>query len=76
MITKTQQAKDLFNSGEISKALKIVKTFKVGISKDEKRTIEISNECLSGSEDFYKGLGIDTQKEVNKSIVILKRILN
>lgn len=52
MDTKTKQATDLFYSGEYKKALRIFKTFKIGFTKDEKRSIEIAHEYLTGKGSF------------------------
>jgi len=60
-ITKTQKAINYWLAGEKLKAFAIFKTFKLGLTKDEKRTLEIAHEMLLGRKSFYKQLGLDTQ---------------
>lgn len=65
-VTKTEQAKAFLLSGDLKSCLRIFKTFKVGITKAEKRSIEIAYECLSGKDSFYRQIGIDVQAEIAK----------
>lgn len=75
-ITKTAKAKAYLQSGDIKSCLRILKTFKVGISKDEKRSIEIGYECLSGKDNFYRQIGIDVQAVITQSRDIAIRYFN
>ena len=43
METKTNKARTLLNSGDIVGAMQIVKTFKIGVTKEERRTLQIGN---------------------------------
>jgi len=67
MQTKTSKAIELFKLGEFSKAFKIFKTFKMGVSKEEKRTLQIASESLAGNGGFYSRLNIDTDSEIEKA---------
>ncbi len=60
METKTSKLKSHFSLGRTKDAYAILKTFKMGLTKDDKRVIEIAYECLTGKESFYKQLGLDT----------------
>ena len=71
MKTKTSKAISLLHSGYLKEALAIFSTFRVGFSKEERRTLKIAHECLSGNSVFYRQLGIDTSEEVEKSKSIL-----
>ena len=62
MNTKTYKAICLFNEGNFKESFAILKTFRIGYSKDEKRTLEIASDILHGSSKFYKQLGVDTEK--------------
>lgn len=73
MDTKTKQAIDLYQKGDLKKSLSIFKTFKIGFTKEEQETISKAYEILTGKESFYKQLGIDTKKEVEKARDILKK---
>ena len=69
--TKTSKAISQFRSGRLKEALAIFCTFRIGFTKEERRTLQIANESLSGNSSFYRQLGIDTDKEVEKSKYIL-----
>lgn len=71
METKTNKAVLLFKSGQLKEALAIFRTFKVGFTNDERRTLQIASEALSGNERFYKQIGIDTGKAIEKSKSII-----
>lgn len=69
--TKVDKVKSLLAAGAFQKALTIVKTFRIGFSKEEKRSIEIAHEVLTGNERFYQALGIDTEREIRNAHKIL-----
>ena len=67
METKTSKAISLLQSGCLKEALAIFATFRIGFTKEERRTLKIAHECLSGNAGFYRQLGIDTRLEIEKS---------
>lgn len=69
--TKVDKVKSLLAAGAFQKALTIVKTFRIGFTKDEKRSIEIAYESLLGRDKFYQSIGIDTNKEIEKALQLL-----
>lgn len=71
LCNKTEEAKALLKEGKIKEALSIIKTFRLGFTKEEKRSIEIAYECLSGHGHFYSSIGIDTDKEIEKVSLLL-----
>lgn len=71
MITKTSKAISLFRLGYLKEALAIFSTFRAGFTKEERRTLKIAYECLSGNADFYRQLGIDVDEKVENSREIL-----
>lgn len=71
METKTSKAISLLCTGDLKGALSIFRTFRIGFTKDERRTLQIASESLSGNSSFYRQLGIDTNNEIEKSKVIL-----
>lgn len=71
METKTQIAIALLRAGDIKEALKIFKTFRLGWSKEEKRTIDIACECLCGKDTFYSSIGIDCRQAVNEAVAVV-----
>ena len=71
METKTSKAINLLQSGCLKEALAIFSTFRVGFTKEERRTLKIAYECLSGNAGFDQQLGIDIRLEIDKSETIL-----
>lgn len=71
METKTNKATSLLRSGNLKEALSIFRTFRIGFTKEERRTLQIASESLSGNASFYQQLGIDTATEIEKSKSIL-----
>lgn len=67
MRTKTNKAVQLFKSGNIKEAFAIFRTFRIGFTKDERRTLQIASEALNGMGKFYSDLGIDISLEVSKA---------
>jgi len=73
LVTKTEIAKKHFLEGDLKSCLRYFKTFKLGISREDKRAIEIAFECLAGKTCFYQSLGIDTSSMVEKAVVIISK---
>ena len=70
-ITKTEQAVNLWRSGQISSAYKLFKGFKIGFTKEERNTIITAYEINSGSAGFYKQLGIDLGQVIAEANMII-----
>ena len=73
METKTSKAISLLRSGYLKEALAIFSTFRIGFTSEERRTLKIAYESLSGNSEFYRQLGIDTNMVVNESRILLSR---
>lgn len=71
MKTKTEKAVKLFQSGCLKEALAIFRTFRIGFTKEERRTLQIASESLTGNNRFYKQIGIDTDSMIMKSKEII-----
>ena len=71
METKTNKAISMLRTGNLKEALSIFRTFRIGFTKEERRTLQIASESLSGNSLFYQQLGIDTNKEIEKSKSII-----
>ena len=74
--SKTNQALDLFKSGKMTKALSLFKTFKIGFSNEEQRTVQIAYEALTGKATFYEGLGINTAQTIEEATALIKTKYN
>ena len=75
-MTKTDEAVELLRAGDYSKALSIFRTFRIGFTKDQIRTMEIASETLSGNGRLYEQLGIDTKLEIEKAKKLLQERYN
>lgn len=71
-MNKTEKALGLLRKGKFAEALAIIKTFRIGFTKDEHRTIEIAHESLTGHSAFYENIGIDTQLCISKAREIIR----
>jgi len=67
---KIDIVKELISKKEYKKALKIIKTFRVGLTKDEKDQITRGYECYN-NHVFYEQLGFNKDEEISKSIEII-----
>lgn len=77
MRTKTEKAVSLFRSGCLKEALTIFRTFRIGFTKEERRTLQIAYESLTGNKSFYQQIGIDTDSMISKSVeIIAEKYLN
>lgn len=68
---KTDRAKALLREGRFKEAFAIIRTFKLGFTKTEKRSIEIAHESLNGHGQFYRSIGIDTKKKIEEARQLL-----
>lgn len=76
METKTSKAISLLQSGRLKEALAIFSTFRIGFTKEERRTLKIAYECLSGNSVFYQQLDVNVDNEIEKSKLILENKYN
>lgn len=74
MKTKTEQIKEAIKSENWHIAFRIAKGFFTGLTKDEKRSIDIAHECNAGKLLFYQSIGINTDIEIEnaKKILLIK----
>lgn len=74
METKTSKALALFNARKLKEAFRIFKTFRGKFTPEEKRTIEIAYECMTGKYYFYSLLGINAEEVVREAVDIIKSV--
>lgn len=70
MKTKTQQAKELFESGDLKGALRLVKGFRIGLTPSQRSALSVGYECLV-HPNFYVQLGKCLETEILKARVVL-----
>ena len=71
--TKTSKAINLFKSGQLKDALAIFRTFRLGFTKNEQRTLQIAYEIMYGNSRFYSDIGINTNRTVEESKTIISK---
>lgn len=69
--SKTAQAVQRLKDGDLRGALSIFSTFRYDFTTDERRTIQIAHETLSGHEKFYQSIGIDTKDNLSKAKLLV-----
>lgn len=74
--TKTSNAKSFLLCGDYKSCLRILKTFRIGFTKEEKRVLEIAYECLSGKDKFYSQLGFNVVDKINEGKMIADKYFN
>ena len=75
-MSKTERAISLLREGRFPEALSVIAKFRMGFTKDEKRTIEIANEVLNGHGKIYRSIGIDTESIISKAREIIREKYN
>lgn len=66
-MSKTTQAIQYLKDVDLRSALSILKTFRYDFTREERRTIQIAYESMTGKAKFYESLGINTQLEIEKA---------
>lgn len=74
MNSKTQQAKHLFESGDLKAALKIVKDFRLGLQPQERKALSLGYEAIV-HPGFYLQLKKDPQTLVEAAKEVLRKLL-
>lgn len=69
MKKKTEIAVEYWKELNIKAALKIASEFRIGITEAERKQIKLGYECIV-HEDFYRQLGKDIEKEIDRAMEI------
>lgn len=75
MISKTQQAVTKYLNGDRKAALQMASTFRLGLTRHERATLQRGYECLH-SPDFYKQLGRNPEKCILEAEELFKARFN
>lgn len=75
-MTKTQIALAAMRNGDTAKCFSILKTFRFGFTKDEKRTLEMASDIAHGLGRIYLQLGYNTGEITAKARIIVKNKYN
>lgn len=71
-MSKTTQVIQYLKDGDLRSALSILKTFRYDFTGEERRTIQIAYESMTGKAQFYESLGINTQMEIQNAQKLAK----
>jgi hypothetical protein len=71
MTSKTSIVKDHVATGDYHHALKIAKTFRIGLTRDEQRAIQYAYECMVHA-DSYRQLGRDIDETISQGVKVLQ----
>ena len=75
MNSKTQQAKHLFESGDLKAALKIVKDFRLGLQPQERKALSLGYEAIV-HPSFYVQLQKNPAELVDAATEVLRRLFH
>lgn len=73
IVNKTQQVKSLVAAGDFKEALKITKTFKLGLTPDQKKTLSLGYEAIVHPA-FYIQLKQDVKALQANAEALLKQL--
>lgn len=65
MANKSEMVREAIKKGELKKALRIAKGFKINVTKEQRDIMSRAYECIVHPE-FYKQVGIDIPKAIEK----------
>lgn len=65
MMKKTDIVKEAIKDGDIKKALRIAKDFRINVTKEQREKMSRAYECIVHTE-FYKQIGVDIMESVNQ----------
>lgn len=71
MKTKTDIVREAVERKDWKKALQICKSFKIGITKEQKNVMRRAYECIVHPR-FYIELGVDTEEAIRKGSEVVK----
>lgn len=73
MVKKTEQVRDLVRQGRYKEALRIVKGFRLGITREQIESMTRAYECMV-HPDFYRSIGKNTQDCIDRGVAVLFQI--
>ena len=73
MVKKTEKARELVRQGRYKEALRIVKGFRLGITREQIESMTRAYECMV-HPDFYRSIGKNTQECIDGGVAVLCQI--
>lgn len=72
-VSSSDTVRQLVSNGEYKKALRIVKGFRLGITREDSGKMKLAYECMT-HPGFYEQLGTDPETAIAEGIRILKSL--
>lgn len=73
MIKKTDKVREALRAGDLKKALKIAKGFRLNITAEERDRMTRAYECIV-HPDFYKQIGTNALKAIAEGEEVVSRL--
>ena len=73
MVKKTEQVRNLVRQGRYKEALRIVKGFRLGITREQIESMTRAYECMV-HPDFCRSIGKNTQECIDGGVAVLCQI--
>lgn len=70
LVKQTDIVREAVKEGDFKKALKIAKDFHINITKEQREIMSRAYECIV-RPDFYRQIGVDTQKAVESGVEVV-----
>lgn len=74
-MTKSDKVREFVSGGDFKAALRIAKTFRLGITPEQKSDMTRAYECMT-NERFYKSLGYDIEATIQRGINVVTALYN
>jgi len=74
VVKKTDLAREAYRRGDIKTALRIAKTFRIGLTKEERSALVRAYECLV-HPGFYRAIGKDVEAEIRAGMKVFEERL-
>lgn len=72
-MTKTESVQRYIALGKYKDALRLVKTFRIGVTAEDRNVFSMAYECILYPE-FYRALGINPHLKAEEGIKLLKKL--
>lgn len=72
-MSKTKQVGDFIACGNYKKALAIAKTFRIGVTANQRSEMALAYECIL-YPDFYSQIGTNIKEAIEKGVETLLKV--
>lgn len=72
MINKTLLVRNFAKAGQYKKAIAIAAGFRLGMTTEQRRLLQIAKDVINGNGLFYEQIGVDIQSVLQQAEVIVR----